>query len=155
VAVSDLAIEMHSKNTSVYRLIKTHDPAASRTRSYDETGRRAGRRRGARLALAADLSSDCSKPGCRLKAARLKQALRPFAADTITVDTLSRLLCCSDAMASTIANTTFGNNRNGFQGRDNYGSVHIGTLRGRLRAVTLTIKSRTLSRQLKQDSRTS
>ncbi|KAF1830129.1 hypothetical protein BDW02DRAFT_115279 [Decorospora gaudefroyi] len=29
-------------------------------------------------------------------------------------------------MASTTSNTTFGNNLNGFQGRDNYGSVHIG-----------------------------
>ena len=57
-------------------------------------------------------------------------------------------------MASTTANTTFGNNLNGFQGRDNYGSVHIGTLRDRLRAVTLTIKSKTLSKHLKQDSTT-
>jgi hypothetical protein len=61
-----------------------------------------------------------------------------LAADTTTVDTLSRMLCCSDAMASTTSDMTFGNNTNGFQGRDIYGSVHIGTLRGRLRAVTLT-----------------
>ncbi|KAF2830311.1 hypothetical protein CC86DRAFT_443354 [Ophiobolus disseminans] len=36
------------------------------------------------------------------------------------------MLCCSGAMASTTSNITFGNNINGFQARDNYGSVHIG-----------------------------
>jgi hypothetical protein len=79
VAVSDLAIEMHSENTSVYRLSKTHDPAASRTRSYDKTGGASGATmmRTNAWPHAADLSSDCSKPGCRLKAVRLKQALRP------------------------------------------------------------------------------
>jgi hypothetical protein len=67
VAVSDLAIEMHFENTSVYRLFKTYDPAASRTRSYDKTGGASG----------ATMRRMHSKPGWRLKTARLKQALRP------------------------------------------------------------------------------
>jgi hypothetical protein len=38
VAVSDVAKEMYFKDTSVNHPIKTHVPAASRTRSYDEAG---------------------------------------------------------------------------------------------------------------------
>ena len=80
MAVNDLAIDMYSKDTPVtitYHPIKTRDPAASLMRSYEAGGAsELNNQAHVCLALAADLSSDCSKPSCRLKAARLKRALR-------------------------------------------------------------------------------
>jgi hypothetical protein len=119
------------------------------------------------LAPAADLSSDCSKPpGCRLEAARLRPSRRcacTLYCRTLLRDRLSRhrhqhttagACCCSGAMASTTSNIAFGDARSSLQAHTIHGSVYVGTLRGRLWAVTLTIKSRTLSRHLKQDSGT-
>jgi hypothetical protein len=80
VAVNDLAIDMYSKDTPV--TISPNQDSRSSCKSNEKLrqdwwGERVDNEAHARLAPVADLSSDCLKPGCRLKAARLKQALCP------------------------------------------------------------------------------
>jgi hypothetical protein len=78
VAVSNLAIDMYSKDTPV-TISPNQDsrPAASLMRGYEAGGAsELNNQAHVCLAPAADLSPDCSKPSCRLKAARLKRALR-------------------------------------------------------------------------------